>query len=132
MDPTALSLRESAARRWRCIRPLDQLHSKRAAQDSIRVRIHPRSALHQHKRRLAALEVKLDEARRQTANPSLCFGSRELIGSSHRLQANGFASRNGWRGGTWQLLHITAKMPTHALALAIGRPKFRSVTDGGL
>lgn len=77
---------------------IDQLHAKRGAQNSIRARIRTiRAALHQHKRRLAVLEVKLDEARKQAADPSVCFGSRKLLRARYRLQANGFPSHKKWR-----------------------------------
>jgi IS605 OrfB family transposase len=80
---------------------LDQLHGKRAAKDSIGVRISAlRSALHQHKRRLAVLEIKLAEARAQAADPSLCFGTRKLMQARYTLEANGFSSRKDWRN-TW-------------------------------
>jgi hypothetical protein len=56
-----------------------------------------RSALHQHKRRLAILERHLTEAKGRVEEPRICFGSRRLFDAQHHLADNGLDDHKDWR-----------------------------------
>jgi IS605 OrfB family transposase len=53
--------------------------------------------LHQHKRRLATLELNLQRANERIDNPRICFGTKKLARKQNNLQLNGFSSHAAWK-----------------------------------
>jgi hypothetical protein len=63
--------------------------------------VQPRSqtllrSLHYHKRRLAILETRLIEARKQVDEPRICSGTRKRFDAQHHLEANRFDNHQDW------------------------------------
>jgi IS605 OrfB family transposase len=56
-----------------------------------------RSAIHQHKRKVAIIRHKLDLAKVAAADPSICFGTKDLFLKQFELEANGYANLDEWR-----------------------------------
>jgi IS605 OrfB family transposase len=53
--------------------------------------------LHQHKRRAANLQHKLERARERVDDPTLCFGTKKLFRAQFHLKESGFGSHEEWR-----------------------------------
>jgi IS605 OrfB family transposase len=54
-------------------------------------------ALHQHKRRLAVLQLKLARAKASVDKPRICFGTNKLARQQNELKLNGFANHAEWK-----------------------------------
>jgi IS605 OrfB family transposase len=54
-------------------------------------------SLHQSKRRLAILELKLQRAKARIDKPRICFGTKKLARKQNNLQLNGFTSHSEWK-----------------------------------
>jgi IS605 OrfB family transposase len=54
-------------------------------------------SLHQAKRRLAILELKLQCAKTRIDKPRICFGTKRLARKQNNLNINGFASHAEWK-----------------------------------
>jgi len=79
-------------------RTLDEYHAAHKAMAKLREKqVFLKASLHQHKRRLGILEHRLSEARKQLADPSLCFGSKKLFKAQFSLAENGYASLQEWK-----------------------------------
>lgn len=52
--------------------------------------------LHHHNRRLVSLQHRLAAAKRQIADPRICYGTRKRFNAQHHLEANGFDNHKDW------------------------------------
>jgi IS605 OrfB family transposase len=55
-----------------------------------------KDAVHQNKRRLSILRLKLAEAELAVTNPSICFGTKKLFKKQYFLNENGFKNHGEW------------------------------------
>lgn len=55
-----------------------------------------RRSLHEHKRRLTALEARLARTKIKIEDPSICFGSVKLFNAQHHLGESGVADHEKW------------------------------------
>jgi IS605 OrfB family transposase len=54
-------------------------------------------AVHQHKRRLTILRLKLSRANARIEEPRICFGTKQLAKKQNELKLNGFANHAEWK-----------------------------------
>ena len=55
-----------------------------------------RKAIHQHKRRLVILGIKLERAEARRESPRICFGTKKLFEAQLNLHKNGYRSHEEW------------------------------------
>jgi IS605 OrfB family transposase len=88
--------REKALQRYKS--ELGKLHGLKGMVSELRHEEKRLTAdLHQHKRRLEILRLKLKTAFAKIENPSICFGTKSLFTAQFNLEKNGFASHREWR-----------------------------------
>jgi hypothetical protein len=82
-----------------------QSRIKKAAKVVAKLSVKPSAAakLHQKKRRLHSLQIKLDglQADHKTGAVRLCFGSKRFFRAQFDLEANDYASHDAWKA-EWQ------------------------------
>src|SRR5208282_3926214 len=61
-------------------------------------RLKNKDKIHQKKRRLVNLETRLEAlvAQKESGNPRICFGSRDLFRKQFNLEGNGYLSHKDW------------------------------------
>ena len=61
-------------------------------------RLKNKDKIHQKKRRLVNLETRLEAlvAQKESGNPRICFGSRDLFRKQFNLEGNGYLSHEDW------------------------------------
>ncbi len=88
-----------------------------------------RFIIHQKKRRLAALQQKLEKL--LSSNISLCFGSKKLFKAQYNLEKNGYSSHEEWLAN-WRAARYSSFMMVGAKTYISGNQLCRLTTEGEL
>jgi IS605 OrfB family transposase len=96
LETASASKKPLALQQYKTI--LGEMHRRRhLASETLTQIVRLEADIHQHKRRVETMKVKLDEANRRIEHPSICFGTRKLFDAQFNLAANGFKSHSEWR-----------------------------------